>query len=184
MISWTVDEMLTEDVCVYYTREKLLELWGGRERVSLLDILQSSISDADKIWVCCRPKNVHRAAWLEGIVTRTVRTHALHCGIETVEEWAREWLSGADRPAAVATARAAYAADAYATDAAAGAYAYATDAAAVATDAADDAYDACAYAADATATATATAAAAAYTAERARQVQDMLNILGEETPDE
>jgi hypothetical protein len=36
------------------------------------------------------------------IVTRAVETHALHCGVPKVEQWARRWISGEDRSAAAA----------------------------------------------------------------------------------
>lgn len=43
---------------------------------------------------------------IERIVARAVETHALHCGIDTVEAWARAWLSGEDRSEAAARAAA------------------------------------------------------------------------------
>jgi hypothetical protein len=37
-----------------YSDERILELFGGRESVSLLDVLQSDIPDADRVWVASR----------------------------------------------------------------------------------------------------------------------------------
>jgi len=43
-----------------------------------------------------------QAAWLERVVTRAVTTHALHCGVPAVEQWAMRWLSGENRTARAA----------------------------------------------------------------------------------
>ena len=110
--TWTVDEMLAERPCADYTRARIEELWAGRERLSLLDILDFDIPDLDKIWACCR-NHPHRGAWLDVVVTRAVRTHAVGCGVPAVESWAQIWLGG-DRTAeaAEAAARASEAAEA------------------------------------------------------------------------
>jgi hypothetical protein len=99
-------------------------------------------------------------AWLDVLVTRAVRSHALRCGVPTVEEWAARWLSGEDRTARAAAAAAWAAAEA--TWAEAAAWAARAARAAEATWAA--------WAAEA-------AEAAAAAAERERQVRDLLGIL-------
>ena len=86
MKSWTIDEMLAERPCEEYTQERITELWAGRERLSLLEILDLPISWADRVWVICRPDALtheQKAAWLERIVGRT--NHTLHDGIPSVE---------------------------------------------------------------------------------------------------
>lgn len=109
MKSWTVDEMVAERPC--YSRERIKRLAGGRERLTLLEILDLNISDQDKVWVCAR-QNEYRAEWIERVVTRAVKSHALRCGVPVVEQWAARWLSGEDRSyaAAYAAAYASYAA--------------------------------------------------------------------------
>ena len=113
MKSWTVDEMMAEDPC--YKREQIEEWYADNERMDILMImLHPDVSDEDKAWICCRAHD-YRAAWFDAVVARAVRTHALHCGVKCVEEWAARWLSGEDRTveaawAAVGEARAAAAA--------------------------------------------------------------------------
>ena len=124
MKSWTIDEMLAERPCEEYTQERITELWAGRERLTLLEVLDLPISWADRVWVICRPDALtheQKAEWLERIVTRAIRNHALNCGIPTVEAWAQNWLDGTDRSNAAAAAawtaeaaRAARAAEAWA----------------------------------------------------------------------
>jgi len=107
MKTWTIDEMLAERPCKEYTQERITELWAGRERLSLRDILMLDIPSSDRIWVACRPgalTDQQQAAWLERIVTRAIIHHALNCGIPTVEAWAQNWLDGTDRSNAAAAA--------------------------------------------------------------------------------
>ncbi len=94
MKSWTVDEMVAE--CPCYSRERIEQLFAGREQLTLLEILDLHISDRDKAWVCAR-ENEYRTEWIARVVTRAVETHALRCGVPAVEQWAARWLSGEDR---------------------------------------------------------------------------------------
>ena len=50
MKTWTVKQMLAEKPCDRYTEEVLTKLWAGREKVTLLDILDMDIPDADKLY--------------------------------------------------------------------------------------------------------------------------------------
>jgi len=175
-----------------YTTSYLTDLFAGRETVTILDVFDAPIPDADKVWFAVQPGVITKMQideFLERTVTRAVTNHALHCGVPEVEEWAKKWLSGEDRSAraAYAAARAADVADAGAraadvADAAARA-ADVADAAARAADVADaaaraaDVADAAARAARAAARA---AADAAYAAERARQVDDLRHIVTRE----
>ena len=110
MKSWTIGEMLNERPCTKYTQERITELWAGRERLTLLEVLDLPILAEDIVWVICRKNALtpeQQAEWLECIVTRAIRNHALNCGILTVEAWARNWLNGSDRSLAEAAAAAA-----------------------------------------------------------------------------
>ena len=188
MKTWTVEEMVAERPCPEYTRERMAELWAGREALSLLDILDLPISTEHRVWVTCRPDAItaaQRAAWLDLMVTRAVTAHALHCGIPAVEMWARGWFDGSDRTeasACAATWAAAEAAETGAARAAAAAAAAwtAADAAAwTAARAAAGAADAAAEAAAGAAWVAAGAAAwaAAEMAEREQQIDDLRQIL-------
>lgn len=106
MQTWTVDEMLAHHPCATYDRARLTNLWAGRERLSVLDILDLDIPAADRVWAALQA-GPHVAPAVERIVTRAVSTHALHCGVPEVEAWAARWLSGEDRTAAAAAAAAA-----------------------------------------------------------------------------
>ncbi|HHR85026.1 MAG TPA: hypothetical protein ENL23_01610, partial [Candidatus Acetothermia bacterium] len=114
MKSWTVNEMLAERPCKEYTREILTNLWAGRERLSLLDVLDLNIPNEDKLWAACRPNAFdEQPEWIvDDVVAHVVREYALPC--EVTREWAKKWLSGEDRTkdAAEETARAAWAAEA------------------------------------------------------------------------
>ena len=118
MKHWTVEEMLKEGPCVNYTKEVILDLWEGKESLSLPEIMQlGEVPNEDKLWVACLPSALApevSTIWLESIITRAITDCALDCGTEKVEEWGRGWLSGKDRsaPAACAASDAAYAANA------------------------------------------------------------------------
>ena len=120
MKTWTVDQMLEEHPCGWdgeddggnYCRERLERLWAGRAELSVLDMLGLGIPAEDRVWGACLPGALTPealATWAEIILARAITTHALHCGIDEVEQWARRWLSGADR-SIEAAARAAQAA--------------------------------------------------------------------------
>lgn len=127
MKSWTVDEMLAEQPC--YTRERLVELLGDRERATLLEIIEDErIPATHRIWCCCRGGREFVAAWLLLVMTRCVSAHALRCGIGEIERWAQQWLDG-KKDRSWSAAWAAGAAGAAEAEAAAG---RATDAAAAA----------------------------------------------------
>ena len=196
MKTWTIDEILAERPCKEYTQERITELWAGRERLTLLEVLDLPIPAKDIVWVICRKNALtpeQQAEWLERIVTRAIRNHALNCGILTVEAWARNWLNGSDRSRAEAEA-AAWAAEAEAARAAAwaaeaeAARAEAARAAALAEAAAWAAWAAAALAVEAAealaAEAVEMAWAEAVAEERERQVQDCREILTQETQNE
>ena len=176
MKTWTVEEMVAEEPCPEYTRERIAELWQGCEALGLLDILDLPIAAEHRIWVACRPNAIRpaqRTAWLDLMVTRAVTARALHCGIPAVEMWARGWFDGSDRTEASACAATWAAAEAAETGAAR---------AAAAAAAAWTAADAAAWAARAAARAAWVAAgaaawAAAEMAEREQQIDDLRQIL-------
>lgn len=143
----TVDQIMSWSPCLRYPRERVEELWMGRPILGLLDILSLDIPASDRIWVATRRgvlTREQRKAWLDRVVTRAVKTHALHCGVLAVESWAAKWLSGEDR--SEAAARAAEAASvtdyaAYAAEAAAKAASWEPYAAAKASEAAARFYE-------------------------------------------
>ena len=199
MKSWTIGEMLNERPCTKYTQERITELWAGRERLTLLEVLDLPILAEDIVWVICRKNALtpeQQAEWLECIVTRAIRNHALNCGILTVEAWARNWLNGSDRSRAEAARAAAETEASWAAReaAAAAAWAAAREAAAAAAWAAEteaEATRAASWAAARAAADAADAAAAAWAAreaaaaeERERQVADALAVMEETTTTE
>jgi len=99
MQSYTVDEMMA--FRPRYSREQVADLWAGRERLSLLEILDLDIPAADRIWGTTRSGD-HLPAFAAMVAARAVRNHCLSCGIPVVETWAAKWLSGADRTAEAA----------------------------------------------------------------------------------
>jgi hypothetical protein len=180
---WTIDEMQAERPCEEYTRERITELWAGRERLTLMEVLDLPIPAKDIVWVICRNNALtpdQLAEWMERIVTRAIRLHVLNCGIPAVEEWARNWLDGTDRSSE--SAKAARAAT-EAWEAAKAARAAAAPAAAWAAEvAAWEAAETATWAAGEAAWAAEVASweageAATIVTERERQVQDCREIL-------
>ena len=154
-----------------YTLAHIKRLMGKRKWVTALGVAQHpDVPDVDKVWLIMRMLELDdRVKYVERIVRPIVRKHCLHCGLVVIERWARAWLRRAQ-------------------------WARATDAANIAANAPDGAYyaDIAAYFTDATAcevsitiaalyatTAACYAAAAAAAAERARQVQILINMTQE-----
>jgi hypothetical protein len=162
MKTLTPQQIVALGPCKGYDLEWITELFDNKKSMTYLEILNTDkIPLADIVWLFCQltvlDKDI-RNQWMEVIVTRAVTNYALHCGIDTVEKWAENWLSGDDR-----TTEAAHVA------------AYA-------------AIDATAYAAGYAAHAAACSATAAYSAARVRtiaarnneykqQIEDLKNIL-------
>ena len=128
---FTVSEMLDQRPCAEYDEDRLTRLWAGRERLGWPEFVRLRIHVQDKLWVAAiaLPPEIN-ARRIELTVSRAIRNYVVHCGIESVEQWGRGWLSGKDmtraaaRDASWAAADAAYRAAwaaAQATEAAAGA---------------------------------------------------------------
>ena len=101
MQTWTIDELLSHSPCEDYPRARLEEMWAGRERLSVLDILELDIPAEDRVWAALQAGD-HVAPAVERIVTRAVTNHCLSCGIHEVESWARDWLNGEQESIAAA----------------------------------------------------------------------------------
>jgi hypothetical protein len=176
MKTLTPEQIMDLNPCPDYYLERLEKLFGNKESVTYLEILDTDkIPLKDIIWLFCQPtvldKDI-RNQWIEIIVTRAVTNCALHCGVDTVELWATNWLSGDDRTDD--SARAAYSASADAGDNAVDAAYNAARAGRAAAAAAGRTAAAATYAA------TAAAYYAAYAAsktERKQQIQDLKDIL-------
>ena len=91
MKTWTIDEMMSHSPCPDYPRERLEELWAGRERLSVIDILDLEIPADDRVWAVLQAGE-HVQTAIERIVVRAVADHCLSCGIPKVESWAHDWL--------------------------------------------------------------------------------------------
>jgi hypothetical protein len=190
MKSLTPQQIVALGPCRGYDLEQIIELFDNKESVTYLEILDTDkIPLADIVWVFCQPDVLSidiRNQWLEIIATRAVTNYALHCGVDDVEKWAENWLSGKDktfnaaRNAVHAAASAGYNATAYtAYNAAYAAYNAGYDACVATSDAARAATS------DAARAATSDAARAAVNAtdyaarktERKQQIQDLKDIL-------
>ncbi len=181
MKALTVSDIMVLNPC--YSESRVRELFGARESLTLVEILQLDIPPQDRIWVLTRDGVCSRdvlLAWMNRMADRAVRSYCLECGIAAVEAWARGWLDGTDR-----TRGAAEAADVghYATRATTQSAAFAARAAAYAAYAACAAAEAAAEsvrAAAGAACAAAGAACAAREAERRAQVDDLIRALNDE----
>ena len=70
MKTWTIDEMMLENPCPKYTKEVVTQLWTGREKLSLAEVLALEIPAADRMWAVWRPGAITKkqeAALLEKI---------------------------------------------------------------------------------------------------------------------
>ena len=56
MLTCTIDEVLLWEPCEEYDRERIIDLFAGRETITALDILDLGISDEDKLWAVLRPE--------------------------------------------------------------------------------------------------------------------------------
>jgi hypothetical protein len=166
--------------CLDYNPERIIELFDNKKSLTYLEILDTDkIPLEDIIWVFCQLTVLNskiKKQWLEVIVTRAVTNYALNCGIDDVEKWAENWLSGNDRTYSSA-AHTAYASD-YTTRYTA--HAAALYAARTAVCFADAAYTTTAYIAAHAAYANDAANDADYATlkiERKQQIQDLKDIL-------
>ena len=107
----TLEQVRAWNPCSDYTDERLEELAAGRESITIAEALDLPISASHRVWLLTNqgvlPDTVRRE-WVEAVVSRAVRAHALTCGIAEVEDWAARWFAG--DPAA--RTRAAWAAEA------------------------------------------------------------------------
>ena len=184
-----------------YELAHIKRLMGKRKWVTALGVAQHpDVPDVDKVWIIMRMLELDdRVKYVERIVRPIVRKHCLHCGLVVIERWARAWLRRAEWAHATDAAKIAAAALRTANNFADGAYhaaiaayyadatacevfipaavRHATDAARYATTAARAAIDA--RYADATACDVTASADADAAAERARQVQILINMTQE-----
>lgn len=54
----TVDHVMSWRPCSAYTRERVTELWAGREALSALDVLALDIPERDRLWAVLRPEMI------------------------------------------------------------------------------------------------------------------------------
>jgi len=95
MKTHTIDDIIALNPCERYQRERIDELFAGREELTTLEILDLDIQACDRIWAVVRLVESRVAVdFAMRVATRALETHALHCGIESAEEWAAKWISG------------------------------------------------------------------------------------------
>jgi len=166
-----------------YELAHIKRLMGKRKWVTALGVAQHpDVPDVDKVWIIMRMLELDdRVKYVERIVRPIVRKHCLHCGLVVIERWARAWLRRAQWARATNAAKIAanvpygvhYAAiAAYYADATAW-QGFIPAAVRHATDAARYASTAARYAA------AAACDVASADAERARQVQILINMTQE-----
>ena len=96
MRTFTVDEMMNCKPC--YTRDRVVELWVGRERCGAHEIINMPIPSEDKIWALSLDGVLTadiNQRWKDVFVARVVTNHALtYTACPEVVEWAKAWLGG------------------------------------------------------------------------------------------
>lgn len=94
----SVDEIMGMKPCEAYPEARVQELFGERETLSLIQILDLDIPAKDRLRVMLRKGVVEEEVlrrFSDVVANRAVRNHALTFG--PIREWAAKWLSGADR---------------------------------------------------------------------------------------
>jgi hypothetical protein len=101
MKSLTPKQIVDLKPCEGYNLEQVTELFDNKKSVTYLEILDTDkVPLEDIVWLFCQPNVLStniKKQWMEVIVTRAVTNYALNCGIDNVEEWAKNWLSGKDK---------------------------------------------------------------------------------------
>ena len=108
----TIENILALRPCPDYTRERLVELFAGRQTVTLADVFAAKISHRDKVWLGLRvipPQQCVQFAWR--CAERAIR-RVYDAGGGSLEwrAWAEECLRGKDRSASAAESAAVHAA--------------------------------------------------------------------------
>jgi hypothetical protein len=106
MQTWTIDEMLLHRPCPDYPRERLVELWAGRERLGVIDILNLDIPAADRVWAALQAGD-HVGPAVDRIVRRAVERASLTHDAPEYRRWAADAATVAATWAAWAAVRAA-----------------------------------------------------------------------------
>ena len=126
---YTVDDVMKWNPC--YKREEVIELFGRRRSVTLVDMLSSAkLDDSDAIWCACRAmgdrqRRLFACDCAESVVHLATDPRVAEC-IAVARRYADGLATGEELRTARAAADDAYA---YAADAARAAAAYAADAA-------------------------------------------------------
>jgi len=111
----TVDDIMEHKPCKEYPKERVEELWGGKESLSLLDILDLGIPTEDRIWAVTKflseEENGQFARWSALRVVHLwycpdVVKQYLETGDEGLRDAARTAVHAAAWNAADASARA------------------------------------------------------------------------------
>jgi len=92
---WTVADAVESDSC--YAKLHILELWAGRESLSVLEVLDLDIPVEDRMWAASRMIHGHPVGEIARILTLTRVIMAYALPYESTREWAKLWLSGEDR---------------------------------------------------------------------------------------
>jgi hypothetical protein len=112
----TVEDVLAWEPCDDYTHERLLELAAGRERMSVLEILDLDIPPDDRLWVVLRPEliddeDLHELAcrFAEAVLpiweAKYPEDRRPHAAIAAKRAWLRGEITGAELEAARDAAR-------------------------------------------------------------------------------
>ena len=91
---WTVADAVESDSC--YAKLHILELWAGRESLSVLEVLDLDIPVEDRMLSALRMIHGHPVGEIARILTLTRVITAYALPYEATREWAKRWLSGED----------------------------------------------------------------------------------------
>lgn len=96
----TVDDVYRFNPCPDYPHSRIVELFGGRETLSLREIAALDIPTTDRMWVLCKARRDRALEWnyliLEEYIQNIIVGYSNNA-CKRWKKWADAWLSGEDR---------------------------------------------------------------------------------------
>ena len=93
----TVEIVESHEPCTRYPHERLVELWAGRDALSVREYAELPVPIADRQWGMFRVWPEAIPKWCEVTVERSIRRSLGKSDVTEWEAWAEKWLSGEDR---------------------------------------------------------------------------------------
>lgn len=93
----TVDEVWDFSPCPDYPYERIVELFNGRETLSLREIADLDIPLGDRMWVLCNAHRDRAFEWSCQVLEDYLLTVIADSPSVAWQSWANAWITGEDR---------------------------------------------------------------------------------------